>query len=471
LVKEKVQQFLDELFIKYTLHSNVKTQSTFQFSAYAKSIDACAIKVVLFSDQRGPALIAFAAHDGLDFETLNNGISRSLALDSGQKYKKQLQGFSIRNLPPFGRLFNIPMIADEGLLGHQRYLIDVGLGDSFIEIDKKGFYSLFQGAKKKAFTRSVPEKSESKDEQEQTQKEVINMGERKSEMSSLLTMPVIEAQFKEGVRLPAMPEVAKKLVTMKTSNKFELVELVQLIESDPVISAKIVAYSTSPFFAYQGKLETVQEAIYHVLGVELTLNIALAIALGQQFKGPMKGPVGAMSVWRHAVYSAVLAQSIATKLPNTDLKPGTAYLYGLIHNIGFLALGHVFPKKFSTFNKSILLKQELPLETLEKHVLGVSHTSVGALLIDEWGLPDEFKRVIGNHHDDTYEGLDEEIVHTLVLTNVLLKSIQIGDAKDTMLPLHLLDKYNLKEKELMDLLEMVLQWHDNLDNLASRLVA
>ena len=466
MVKEVAQKFLDELFVKYTLHSNINTQSTFQFSAYADSINACAIKVVLFSDDLGAVLIAFAAHNGLDFEMLASVTKRKLALDSGQKIKNQLKGFSIRNLPPFGKLFRIPMIADEGLLGYQRFLIDVGLGDSFFEIDRKGFYTLFQGAKKQAFTRSLPEKDE-----EKAQENMKNKDEKKANVNALLTMPVVKAQFKEGVRLPAMPEVARKLVMMKTSNKFELIDLVDLIESDPVIGAKIIAYSSSPFFSYQGKLDTLQEAIYHVLGIELTLNIALAIALGEQFKGPLKGPVGAMSVWRQGVYAAVLAQSIATKLPNITFKPGTAYLYGLIHNIGFLALGHVFPKKFSTFNKSVALKQELPLEMLEKHVLGVSHTSVGALLMDAWGLPDEFKRVVENHHNDSYQGEDEELVHVLVLTNVLLKTIQVGDAKDTMLPLHLLEKYNLKEKELMDLLEIVLQWHDNLDHLASQLAA
>ncbi len=471
MVKEIAQKFLDKLFVKYTLHSNINSQSTFQFSAYADSIDACAIKVVLFSDDLGPVLIAFAAHNGLDFETLASVTKRKLTLDSGQKIKSQLRGFSIRNLPPFGRLFSIPMIADEGLLGHQRYLIDIGLGDSFFEIDRKGFYTLFQGAKKQTFTRSLPEKGEKNEKQSRTNKDTENKGERKTETNSLLTMSVIEAQFKEGIRLPAMPEVARKLVMMKTSNGFELIDLVDLIESDPVISAKIIAYSSSPFFSYQGKLDTVQEAIYHVLGIELTLNIALAIALGEQFKGPLKGPVGAMSVWRQGVYAAVLAQSIASKLPNSTLKPGTAYLYGLIHNIGFLALGHMFPKKFSTFNKSVALKQELPLEMLEKHVLGVSHTSVGALLMNAWGLPGQFKRVVENHHNDSYQGADEELVHILVLTNVLLKSIQVGDAKDTMLPLHLLEKYNLKEKELMDLVEIVLQWHDNLDHLASQLVA
>ena len=471
MIKAIAQKFLDEMFVKYTLHSNVTTQSTFQFSAFAKSINACAIKVVLFADDMGPVLVAFAAHHGFDFETLAQQTNRKLALDSGHKYKKQLRGFSVRNLPPFGQLFQIPMVVDEQLLNYQRYLVDVGLGDSFIEIDKKGFYSLVKGAKKNSFTKTLSSKNTNKPKMNAKQNPKMADAKQKTRTRSLLAMSVVEEQFAEGSRLPAMPEIAKKLVDMKTANSFELIELVELIETDPVIATKIIAYSTSPFFAYQGKLETVQEAIYHVLGVDLTLSIALAIAMGEQFKGPANGPVGSLAVWRHAVYAAELAQSIMTKFPDNDIKPGTAYLFGLMHNIGYLALGHVFPKKFSTFNKSVSLKQEIPLDRLEKHVLGVSHTAVGALLMDVWKLPMPFKCVVEQHHNEWYEGDHEKLIHVLVLTNALLKSIQVGDAKDSMLPMHLLEKYCLREKELLDMLDVVIQWHDNLDHLASQLVA
>jgi len=464
---EKVQKFLDELFIKYTVHANVKTESTFQFSVYAKTIDACAIKVVLFSDDQGPVLAAFAAHDGLDFEALSSSTKRKLQLDSGHRYKKQFQGFSIRHLPPFGRLFHIPMIADAALLGHQKYLIDVGLGDNFIEIDKKGFYALFQGAKKKTFTKSIHDHSSIIERQQDSEPHASD----KSTVGVLLNEKTVHTQFHSGTRLPAMPDVAKRLITLKTSEDFELEELVNLIESDPVVSAKIIAYSSSPFFSYQGKLDTVQEAIYHVLGVDLSLNIALALALGQQFEGPMNGPLGAKSIWRHSVYCAALTQALVSKIPGCDIKPGSAYLYGLIHNIGFLALGHVFPKKFATFNKSVALKKDLSLEVLEKNILGVTHAMVGSILVDAWGLPANFKAVIKNHHKLAYSGESEEMVHILVIANALLKKIGVGDASSDEIPPTLMQKYELKEKDLENIMEDIMQWHDNLDALALQLVA
>ena len=73
----KIQNFLDELYVKYTLHTNVVSDSTFQFSMFAASINACAVKAILFSDLRGPALVVFPAKHGLDFETLAKVTNRN----------------------------------------------------------------------------------------------------------------------------------------------------------------------------------------------------------------------------------------------------------------------------------------------------------------------------------------------------------------------------------------------------------
>jgi len=294
----------------------------------------------------------------------------------------------------------------------------------------------------------------------------------KNKNEALLTTDLLESTFKNSTSLPVMPEVGSQLIALKGQESVEMDELVRLIESDPVISAKIVAYASSPFFSYQGKLESVQEAVYHVLGMDMSMNIALAMAVGKQFQGPIKGPVGAMSIWSHSVYCAVLSQSIASKISNqSGLKPGTAYLYSLLHNIGFLALGHMFSDNFSTFNKSVESENELSLDVLEKNILGVSHTKAGSLLMASWDMPEEFRIIVENHHNSDYSGPHEVYSHISYIANALLKSVDIGDASDVSLPLNLLEKYDLKESELQEMLQIVVQWQENLDHLARQLVA
>lgn len=469
----KVQSFLDDLYIKYTLHTNVVFDSPSQFSVFAKSIKACPVKTILFSDMRGPVLVVFPATNGLDFEALEKVTNRNLTLDSGHKYKNQMRGLSIRNLPPFGRLFQMMMIVDTILQQFDSFLIDIGKGDSFIEVDRKGFETLMSGSIKKRFSQEIPDTGVKKQDVNSGQRaQVVTMKNSNQEIETLLNEDAVEAVFSKGQDLPVMPEVGNQLIELKGADGFDMLDLVHLIESDPMLSAKIISYASSPFFAYQGRLESVQEAVYHVLGSDLSLNISLALAVGAQFKGPMRGPVGAMSTWRHAVYCAVLSQSIATKLDNKfGIKPGTAYLHGLLHNIGFLVLGHLFSKKFGEFNKIVEAKGDIPFDVLEKNILGISHTRVGSLLIDSWALPEEYGIVVDNHHDGLYSGPHETYSHIVYISNALLKGIGIGDASDDVLPRELLAKYNLSESELHDMLQIVLQWNENIDHLAQQLVA
>jgi len=289
---------------------------------------------------------------------------------------------------------------------------------------------------------------------------------------TLLTDDVLKSSFKTGQELPVMNEVGSELVLLKGQEEIVLTDLVDLIESDPVISAKIISYAASPFFAYQGKLESVQEAIHHVLGIDMSMNVALSIAVGKQFNGPIKGPVGAFSVWSHSVYCAVLSQSIASKITNQQgLNPKTAYLYGLLHNIGFLALGHMFSNEFSTFNKTVEAKTETTVRILEKQVLGVTHTSAGNLLMKSWSMPDEFRIIMKTHHNSEYTGPHQVYSHIGYLANALLKSVDVGDASSAILPIHLLEEYNLTEDQLKDMLKIVFAWQENIDHLAQQLVA
>jgi len=466
----RIQTFLDGFYIQYTMHTNVVAESTSQLSRFAKSINTCALKVVLFSDERGPVLVVYPADDGLDFEMLRKVTKRNLMLDAGLKFKHQLQGFPVCNLPPFGRLFQMMMVVDDRLQSHNSFLIDIGKEDTFIQIDNKGLDILLKGSVKKQFSAVIPEAArpiEVDDSQSSAGKnKPIEINK------SLLTVDAIESVFSRGQSLPVIPEVGEQLVALKGKGDFELVDLVHLIESDPMLSAKIIAYASSSFFSYQGKLDSVQEAVYHVLGLDLSLNISLALAVGEQFKGPMRGAVGAMATWRHGVYCAVLSQSIASKLKNQPgLRPGSAYLHGLLHNIGFLALGHLFPKKIAAFNKALESKGERNFDLMEKTILGVGHAKVGGLLMESWSLPDEYRVVVENHHDGAYSGEYEVYSHIVYISNILLKSINIGDSSDEIVPDELMKKYDLNEAALQDMLQIVVQWNESIDHLAQQLAA
>jgi HD-like signal output (HDOD) protein len=73
------------------------------------------------------------------------------------------------------------------------------------------------------------------------------------------------------------------------------------------------------------------------------------------------------------------------------------YLCGLLHDIGLLVNGLLFPEEF----KHVLQEESrgvAALEDVEQHVLGFAHAESGRILAELWKLPLEIALVIEYHH-------------------------------------------------------------------------
>ncbi len=137
-------------------------------------------------------------------------------------------------------------------------------------------------------------------------------------------------------------------------------------------------------------MDSLETAIGQILGAENTLNLLLGSSMGQSFRLPVDGPVGLEAFWRHSIYCASLIGELVKVLPESArVKPGLAYLCGLLHNFGYLVLGHVFPARFFLFNRFLAVNRNVSLSAVERYVLGVEHWHIGAWLMQAWNMPEE----------------------------------------------------------------------------------
>jgi HD-like signal output (HDOD) protein len=174
-----------------------------------------------------------------------------------------------------------------------------------------------------------------------------------------------------------MPSLAQKIMQLNANPYAHADDLAKLVEKDPSLAAQIIRYAQSPFYGYQGKISSIRQAISRVLGYDMVMNIALGVASARPFKIQLDGPIGLNAFWRHATYSATVAQSLCGLIPREHRpQPGTAYLAGLLHNFGFLVLGHSFPEEFTKLHNAIIKEPETPIIELEQRILGVTHTEV-----------------------------------------------------------------------------------------------
>ena len=234
----------------------------------------------------------------------------------------------------------------------------------------------------------------------------------------------IRAQFEELDSLPPLPQTAKKILQLRSSPNQNIKNLAKIIELDPSLSAQVVRYAKSSLYGYQGHIANVEAAIARVLGYDTVLNLALSLATTKPFSIPRKGPLGAEAFWRRAVYSAVLSQSLTHIIPKeVNISTSMAYLAGLLHEIGILAIADIQPKIFKELNRT---DEETgsPLIQRERQFLAITHAEAGARLLRHWGLPDEIIIATLKCGTPRFNGIHAEYALLIYLANTLMNANQ-----------------------------------------------
>lgn len=289
----------------------------------------------------------------------------------------------------------------------------------------------------------------------------------------------IRRRIEQVYELPPMPEMARRILNLRNNPDASIAELSCIVEMDPSLAAQVVRYAASPFYAYRGRIDSIHDAITRVLGFDMVMNMALGLATGRSFHNPCEGPLGLHAFWRHAIYTATLAQALAKRMPpKARPQPGMVYLAGLLHNFGFLLLGHLFPPEFKLLNKLVAAHPESPVTSLEKCVLGMGqaqnflemgHAQIGTWLMQSWQMPEEIIVTLREHHNPEYLGDHALFPHLVMVADHVLKGHEIGDAPDAQLPPASMERLELTEDIVRETEEQLFMDCTALDLMARQL--
>lgn len=282
----------------------------------------------------------------------------------------------------------------------------------------------------------------------------------------------IHAKLQKLDSLPAMPKMASEIIQISSNPYANAHDLAAVIEQDPSLAAQLIRYAKSSFYGYRGEIDNLQQAISRVLGFDMVMDMALGIALGKSFRIPQNGTLGLKSFWQHAVYSAMLVQRLSGAVDVLNRpRPGQAYLTGLLQNIGLLALGQLFPEEFAMLNRAVTKYPDVPLNTLEKKILGVTHSEVGSWLMEAWDMPGELLIAVREHHDPEYADSHATYANLVLISNRLLSTIDVGDEIDDELPNTILTRLGLDSATVLGIFEKLLKDRDGLDYMAVQMAA
>ncbi len=236
-------------------------------------------------------------------------------------------------------------------------------------------------------------------------------------------------RLEQAEALPILPEVARQLIQLRNDPNAGIPELVAVIEKDPSSAAQLLRYARLSTFGYGDRIKTISDAVQLVLGFEKALHMVLGLAAGKSLRMEPDGPLGRKNFWRHSVYTASLCQALAARLPAGEQPPlGLIYLAGLLHDIGYMLLGHLYPYEFSLLNQIVAKYPDMETRELELITLGISHDRVGMWLMKAWEMPEEVVVGVGEHYFPDYDGHHAVYPKLISIANTLLKFHESGGA-------------------------------------------
>jgi HD-like signal output (HDOD) protein len=150
-------------------------------------------------------------------------------------------------------------------------------------------------------------------------------------------------------------------------------------------------------------------------------------------------------------------------------KPGLVYIAGLLHNIGFLVLGHLFPREHQSLNRLVADTPEATVLELEAQALRITHPETGAILLRHWQIMPEVTAAVLHHHDPQYQGDHSAYANLLLVADRLLRRVELGDGDSGEVPAAVLERLALAEFQATDALERTLRLREPLDELVASL--
>jgi putative nucleotidyltransferase with HDIG domain len=200
------------------------------------------------------------------------------------------------------------------------------------------------------------------------------------------------------INLPPFPAVAARILQLLSKEDAGMKELAALIRSDIAFSSEVLTLANSALFTFRTEITGILQATV-LLGLQRVKAIALTVGMRSYLMDSLKLP-GVLACWRHSLACALVCEELASACM---MERDAAYLAGLMHDVGRLALTVVEPLQYSNL---LLVAEEKAVNILdeERQLFGMDHCQAGRWLAEQWKLPRQFAEIAAHHHDRIIPG-------------------------------------------------------------------
>src|SRR5947207_1286559 len=198
--------------------------------------------------------------------------------------------------------------------------------------------------------------------------------------------------------LPTLPAVAVRVLEVTSSESSDAQEVVKLIQSDPSLTARILQLVHRADVGVRGEVTSVERAVI-LLGFDAVRSAVLAVSVFEVLREadkPLASQFRRDEFWKHCVAVASAAELIAEIMKDPAVQPSEAFVCGLLHDLGKVAMDAALPKSFNRVVEAAELLRG-NIADVERTVIGLDHMVIGKRLAERWQLPASVRDCIWLH--------------------------------------------------------------------------
>lgn len=249
-----------------------------------------------------------------------------------------------------------------------------------------------------------------------------------------------ELILRELDSLPTLAAAATRLLSITSADDADLQEVIRLIETDPAMTAKVLSLCARAALGISQPVTTVSRAVV-LLGLETVRTAVLSVQVvdwmrrvgGPRDDRPRMAEAthlgfDAQGFWRHSIAVACAAELICREHSGLQVKPGEAFVAGLVHDLGKPALAIALPRAYTNVVE-LAAQRQGNIADFERQILGLDHHTAGKRLAERWGLPEVFRNAIwlhGQRPEMVPEGSNRSLVGIVSAADALCRRLHLG---------------------------------------------
>lgn len=260
--------------------------------------------------------------------------------------------------------------------------------------------------------------------------------------------------------LPSLPMTVVALGEAVADDRCTVDRILGILSKDPPLSATMLRLANSVMYGGDQAVRDLRSAVLR-LGFEALLNLGRTASVIRTLRGSKH--LDPVQLWQHSVAVALVCKGIC-RMIRQNHQGEAAFMAGLLHDIGKIALDLCFPEEYGPVVEAI--RGGSHAIDAERELVGVTHPEVGAELALQWNFPDSLRDAIRLHHDPEPGHFMSNLVH---LADLMVRTrIPNGPADErlafTLEELPAFQAVFASQKEPLDLERFTFGIDDELDH-------